>query len=132
MTDLLENNNCVNIVEAKRKLKLSYKEAWLVEICKLEIYSQIKNDISASSYIKANLSKSKRSIIAQLFCGCLGLEIETGRYLKVPRHERICKLCNVNIENKIHFLFECEKLLEHRLKLYHKVPELLIHSDLVK
>ena len=35
------------------------------------------------------------------------LEIKKGRYKKVPRDERICKVCKT-IEDENHFLFNCK------------------------
>jgi hypothetical protein len=36
------------------------------------------------------------------------LEIERGRYSNIPRDERKCKFCNLNvIENEYHFLLIC-------------------------
>ena len=36
------------------------------------------------------------------------LTVEKGRYTGIPRHDRICKVCNTgSIENEQHFLLEC-------------------------
>ena len=36
------------------------------------------------------------------------LTVEKGRYTGIPRHDRICKVCNTgSIENGQHFLLEC-------------------------
>jgi hypothetical protein len=35
------------------------------------------------------------------------LEIERGRYRKIPASQRICKLCNLEVEDELHFLLEC-------------------------
>ena len=37
------------------------------------------------------------------------LYIETGRYDKISRCERICPVCSLDIEDEIHFLFDCAK-----------------------
>jgi hypothetical protein len=38
--------------------------------------------------------------------------IETGRYTKIPRNERICKNCtNQEIEDETHFLTKCPNTL---------------------
>ena len=34
---------------------------------------------------------------------------ETGRYDKISRCDRICPVCGLNIEDEIHFLFDCPK-----------------------
>ncbi len=35
------------------------------------------------------------------------LEIERGRYYKIPRQDRLCKTCNV-LEDEIHFIIKCK------------------------
>ena len=45
------------------------------------------------------------------------LPIETGRYTRIPRNERVCKMCNSGqLEDKFHFFFECPTLKELRNK----------------
>ena len=41
------------------------------------------------------------------------LLIEKGRYLKIPRENRVCQLCNV-VEDEKHFLLECNRNQEAR------------------
>ena len=35
------------------------------------------------------------------------LEIERGRYYKIPRQDRLCKTCNV-LEDETHFILNCK------------------------
>ena len=45
------------------------------------------------------------------------LQIERGRHLNIPRNERICRNCNLNmIENEYHFLLICPKYTDLRNK----------------
>ena len=37
------------------------------------------------------------------------LNIETGRYDKISRCDRICPVCSLDIEDEVHFLFDCAK-----------------------
>ena len=60
-----------------------------------------------------------RSLLAQLRCGILPLNVETGRFnnvkdvttgkwRKLRYDERLCTLCNLQtVENEIHFVCEC-------------------------
>ena len=49
------------------------------------------------------------------------LEIERGRYQKIPRRERFCKLCTDNVlGDEYHFIFECKTLATVRKKLLSK------------
>ena len=39
------------------------------------------------------------------------LPIETGRYTRIPRNERVCKMCNGGqLGDEFHFCFECPAL----------------------
>jgi len=41
----------------------------------------------------------------------LKLPIETGRWTGVPRHERLCNLCNDGVGDEFHYLFYCKHQL---------------------
>ena len=62
--------------------------------------------------------KKNRSLISRLRAGCLDFGI--GRWRGVNKDERICTLCNDEIE--IHFLFHCCKL-EHIRTLYSDIND---------
>ena len=50
------------------------------------------------------------------------LRIEIGRYQGIPRHNRICTKCSANeIEDEIHFLFQCSKYKDDRELTLHEV-----------
>ena len=131
MPENLENCQPINIKNAAVKLIDMYKLVWQAELLnspKLQLYSIIRGDFSAATYMKSNIKKNMRSLISQLICGCLSIEVETGRYSKTPRELRVCKLCNNEVEDEKHFLFDCVKLNGPCIKLYHKNPELLNHD----
>lgn len=47
------------------------------------------------------------------------LPVERGRYIGVPRHERLCTACNSNrLGDEYHFLLECSSLQNSREKLF--------------
>ena len=49
-----------------------------------------------------------RNIITKFRSGILDLEIEIGRWNKVPIENRVCKLCSLSsIEDEYHFLLIC-------------------------
>ena len=57
------------------------------------------------------------------------LEIEKGSYYKVDGDKRICKLCNIEVEDNIHdsdihFLLKCPKLGDILNKIYSKYKNL--------
>ena len=83
--------------------------------------------------MKANLNKHNRSLIAQLCLGVLGLEIERGRFTRVPLCECICHLCKDGVEDEIHFVLKCSALTKKRAEHFQRVQELsMISSDIEK
>ena len=79
---------------------------------------KFKTEYETEPYLKLNLVKWERSILAQFRMGVLPLFIETGRYKNVRNaegtfrrlkpEERRCNLCLLNnIEDEGHFLLVC-------------------------
>ena len=55
------------------------------------------------------------------------LNIETGRFYNLDRHERVCSMCNLNVvEDEYHFILQCEKYIDVRrrylTKYYWQMP----------
>ena len=121
------NLSPVNVKDTKNSLLNWYMQAWKTELrskSKLSTYAEINEEYGAEGYIKCNLDKARRSLIAQLCFGILNLEIEVARYAKVP-----CKLCESgNVESKYHFLFHCTALRTERIGMYNEFTELLNYS----
>lgn len=57
------------------------------------------------------------SAVSRLFFGAHDLEIERQRWVgrRVPREQRVCRICHAAVEDECHFLLECEayKLLRN-------------------
>ena len=67
------------------------------------------------NYVNLNLSRIQRSVLVQLRCGILPLNIETGRFIGIAEENRICDVCNSGcIENEYHFIFYCDAYREER------------------
>ena len=118
----------MNVKEAQKKLLDSYEKAWregTLQKPKLNTYCEVKEKMGAPSYLTANLCRKQRALLSRLHSGTLKLEIELGRYDKRPRCERICKLCDLEVEDTSHFLFRCVANKPARLEMYHKLPEIL-------
>ena len=47
--------------------------------------------------------------------------LETGRYDKFSRCDRICPVCSLDIEDEIHFLFDCAKYSSVRDDFFNKI-----------
>ena len=61
-----------------------------------------------AAYVDALRNRSDRSLLCKLRVSAHNLAIERGRYLKVPRGQRICEICKSDeIENEQHMLLHC-------------------------
>ena len=96
---------------------------------KLYLYRNFKTSNSYEFYLAHINSWFHRSILSKFRCGCFDLNVNKGRSLNIPRHARICSLCNMNkIEDEFHFLIECPFYYELRLlylpRFFFAVPTL--------
>ena len=118
--------NFINMCRYDMKLfmkqcKLYYESIWKSEIAKqnkLNVYRQLIHSYGHEEFFKCILQKDQRSLLCQLLCGNLKLEIETGRYNHhTPKSDHICKLCDLNaVEDCYHFILDCSVLtLPHTL-----------------
>ena len=55
----------------------------------------------------------------------INLNIERGRYIKLPVEKRICPLCNIEPEDEIHFILKCPKLDECRKELFSNISSVV-------
>ncbi len=88
---------------------------------KLRTYKEFKTHYQTEQYVISFMSRKHRSYFAQLRCGILPLQIETGRWYGEKYEERICKLCNNDVETELHFIFQCPKFTPERIAFYHNV-----------
>ena len=70
---------------------------------------------------------NRRRTITMLRCGCLPLEVKTGRYrtTKTPLQQRICQLCENSVEDETHFLNHCKPLTLLWVQLYEAASDSL-------
>ena len=72
--------------------------------------------ITRPKYLDTFLSNALRVAIGQLRTSSHQLEIENGRTNRVPREERLCRLCYIEIEDEYHFTCKCPTYAEIRAK----------------
>ena len=71
---------------------------------KLRTYLKFKTTYETENYVKLNLQRKERSVLAQFRCGVLPLRIESGRFVAEKPDERLFRLCNENTpEDETHF-----------------------------
>ena len=94
----------------KQTLKDHFIQNWYNEMgnsSKGEFYAFFKEQFGLENYLLKLLPK-ERLMISKLRCSNLKIPIELGRWLGIPKDERICHLCHNNIGNEFHYLFQCQ------------------------
>ena len=107
---------------------VSYWNQTLKQSQKLIFYCTIKDDYSPSPYLVLTRKNPSRKVLVKFIISSHQLRIETGRYEKIPRNERICSFCTSNkIEDENHFLLDYEAHSQIRdiffSKLETKIPD---------
>ena len=81
---------------------------------KTYLYSKLKSDYKIDDYLLKYNFENRRNI-CKMRTSDHFLEIERGRYKRIKREDRLCKMCNENvIENETHYFFHCSKYNEIR------------------
>ena len=88
---------------------------------KLFLYKNIKNNLDKEFYLSSNNFDSRR-VITKLRVSDHNLAIEKGRYLKIPRDQRLCLACN-EVDDEIHFILHCRLNSNLRTHLYNSYIE---------
>jgi len=95
------------------------------EKSKLCNYNLIKQNIKLEKYLHCNNHVRGRYYHTALRTGSNQLEIERGRWKRLPRSQRLCQQCDWNaIENEEHFILKCPKYDNFREELFQKIIEL--------
>ena len=96
-----------------RKLRLEWVEG-CNRSSKLQYWAGVCGDLGYKEWQDGGvvniLNKRHRRLMAELRSGCPKLEVETGRWQKKERGERLCLLCHKAVGDVSHILSECEAL----------------------
>ena len=77
---------------------------------KLDYYVKFKYVFCYEDYLDKINKNSLRKLFSSFRLSSHNLEIETGRYNRIDRLNRLCKLCNQRVvETEYHFLLCCTK-----------------------
>ncbi len=105
------SNNLSCIVSLIReKLLVRFESKWFNDMLKPKLQNdiQINHNYGVEQYVTADLSRSQRSLIAQLRTGILPLALEVGRFKNIQEDNRLCELCELGeTENESHFVLCC-------------------------
>jgi len=89
---------------------------------RLELYSMVKQKPGREPYLD-DKDQRKRRLWSKLRGGCLETHVETGRWVSVrvagkqtrlPRHLRVCQMCQQEQECATHLLFGCKAFILER------------------
>ena len=117
--DILKKKNTFHKLIIK-KLCFKYSICWEKELFndtrkdplqsnKLRTYRLFKSKFCFETYLNLD-NQSSRNILCRFRVGMHKLEIEKGRHLNIQLSDRICKLCQEEVEDEIHFLLSCKPL----------------------
>ena len=107
--------------QLRQRLRDIYVQNWHCAIrnnSKLSVLSTLNKQYKQESYLSNIRSLDVRRAITALRISCHKLSIETGRFQKIPKDQRVCPHCPEQIEDEFHFLIECPKYNVLRNNLY--------------
>ena len=85
----------------------------LNESNKLFLYKTLKESGTTPEFYLSHPNKQYRKNITKFRISDHKLLIETGRYYKIPREDRLCSVCK-KIDDEIHFFIHCNINVEPR------------------
>ncbi len=97
---------------------------------KLRTYRLFKNDFLTEPYFKCIMNFKHRSAIAKFRCGVAPIRLEIGRYEHLNVDERVCPVCNTEVESDEHVLTRCHAYIDIRNELYNYAND--INADFSK
>ena len=99
------------------------------EVINCELIRNLKNSYKMEKFLHFDVDKFALSIFAKIRISNSNLNIERGRYIKLPVEKRICPLCNIEPEDEIHFILKCPKLDECRKELFSNISSVIWMSS---
>ena len=105
--------------------KLLFNDNRVIGGNKLRTYRKIKTDFKREQYLYADIDKKSLSNFIKIRVSNCNLNIEKGRYLKIPVEQRICQLCHMDVEDEFHFLMKCDNLINERVTLFRNISDIV-------
>ena len=99
-------------------IKNKYTTFWkhtLINSSKLSFLSSFKSEFKLEEYLSSTKNPSHRRLLSKFRTSSHKLHIESGRYNKTPREQRLCEYCDTNeIEDEYHFTLSCKYYEQQR------------------
>ena len=105
MQDIQNESSFISVFV--QRLKDQYIQNWFSDMNinrKLILYKDFKLNFTHEYYLDVINVRNIRHTLAQIRTGHHPLEIEKGRYMNIPREQRLCKVCTSDIEDEYHFV----------------------------
>ena len=119
--------NTTAISELETSLKNKYFQHWksiLKNSPKLSFYGTFKQCYEEEPYLNLLNSFEHRRLFTKFRISNHDLQIETRRYNKIAREDRICTMCNENtIESEQHLIQQCSLNSDLRLEFQSKIQD---------
>ena len=96
---------------------------------KLGTYLQINPSLSAPSYMFKSCFETDRLLLTRFRCGLHSSLIEKGRFMNVPRCDRLCP-CGNGIQNSLHCFSVCSLTLPILEKRYTNLKDIFEDEDI--
>ena len=78
-----------------------------MKVTLLSLYGEVKKEVRFESYLDLIKNVKTGVAVSKMRISCHLLPIESGRYKKIPRVERLCLLCNRSeIGDEFHYLLK--------------------------
>ena len=119
--DNLNDTKILHFVDHMQKKYITHWKHSLYNSQKLEFYNVFKDSYTPSIYLDVTRKNANRKTLVKLRISNHKLNIETGRYDKISRCDRICPVCSLDIEDEIHFLYDCAKYSSIRDDYFNKI-----------
>ena len=87
----------MHFVDHMQKKYITYWKHSLCNSQNLEFYNVLKDSYTSSICLDVTRKKPKRKALVKLRIGNHKLNIDTGRFDKITRCDRICPVCGLNM-----------------------------------
>ena len=104
--DNLDDTKILHFVDQVQKKYITYWKHSLCNSQKLEFYNVFKDSYTPAIYLDYIKRNPNRKTVVKLRISNHKLNIETGKYDKISRCDRICPVCGLNIEDEIQLSFQ--------------------------
>lgn len=113
----------------KHALKQHYSDIWKNKLeltSKANTFKTHKTNLTYENYLTLIPNRHFRRTLAKIRLSDHCLSIETGRHTKPPTDpdKRLCKFCQDEVENEVHFVLKCKSFAIERNAFLSKINDL--------